>query len=105
MILDATGSEFNAENMEKVPNPNAQNFYDMFSAVDQKLWDGCTKHSQMSTVARLLPIKSKYHISERCFDDFTQFLHEVLPEDNKMLAKFYRTEKLVQGLILPIGKD
>ena len=47
--------------MEEVSNPNAQNFYDMLSAIDQKLWDGCTKHSQMLAVARLLHVKSKHH--------------------------------------------
>ena len=35
--FNATGSEFNAEDMEEVPNPNAQKFYDMLSVVDKKL--------------------------------------------------------------------
>ena len=111
LILDAagldfntTGSDFKAEDMKEVPNSNAQKFYDMLSAVDQKLGDGCTKHSQMPTVARLLQMKSKHHFSERCFDDFTKFLHEVLPKDNKMVANSYRTKKLVQGLALPVEK-
>ena len=45
LILDASGLDFNAlgfefnvEDMEEVPNPNAQKFYDMLSAVDKKLW-------------------------------------------------------------------
>ena len=44
MILDmagpdfnATRFEFNAEDIDEVPNPNAQKFYDMPSAVDKKL--------------------------------------------------------------------
>ena len=68
--------------MQEVPNPNAQKFYDMLSAGDKKLWD------QMSAVALLLHMKSEHHFSERCFDDFTQFLQEVLPEDNKMVDNF-----------------
>ena len=104
LIIDAVGPGFNVEDMEEVPNPTAQKFYDMLNAVDEKLWDGCTKHSQMSAVARLLHMKSEHHFSERCFDDFTQFLQEVLPEDNKMVDNFYRTKKLVQGLGLPVEK-
>ena len=52
----------------------------------------------MSMVARLLRMKLEHHFLERCFDDFTQFLCEVLPEDNKIVANFYRTKKIVQGL-------
>ena len=104
LIIDAAGPGFNVEDMEEVPNPTAQKFYDMLNAVDEKLWDGCTKHSQMSAVAQLLHMKSEHHFSERCFDDFTQFLQEVLPEDNKMVDNFYRTKKLVQGLGLPVEK-
>ena len=44
MILDVAGPdfnatrfEFNAEDIDEVPNPNAQKFYDMPSAVDKKL--------------------------------------------------------------------
>ena len=40
MILDATGPEFENDFMEKAPNLNAQKFYDMLNAVDEKLWDG-----------------------------------------------------------------
>ena len=49
--------------MEEVPNPNAQNFYDMLSAIDKKLWDGYTKHSQMLAVAQLLHMKLEHHFS------------------------------------------
>ena len=104
VILDAIGSEFENDFMEEEPNLNAQKFYDMLNAVDEKLWDGCTTHSQMSTVARLLHMKSKHHFSERCYDDFIRFLREVLPDDNKMIDNFYRTKKLVQDLGLPIEK-
>ena len=54
---------FNIEDMEEVPNPNAQKFYDMLSVVYKKLWDGCTKHSHMSTVAQWLHMKSRHHFS------------------------------------------
>ena len=58
----------------------------------------------MSAVVRLFHMKSEHHFSERCYDDFIQFLREVLPDDNKMIDNFYRTKKLVQGLGLPVEK-
>ena len=61
--FNAVGPGFNAEDMEEVSNPNAQKFYDMLSTADRKLWDCCTKHSQMSAVARLLHMKSEHHFS------------------------------------------
>ena len=89
MILDAIGPKFENDFMEEAPNLNAQKFYDILNAVDEKLWDGCTTHSQMSAVARLLHMKSEHHFSERCYDDFIRFLREVLPDDNKMIDNFY----------------
>ena len=51
MILDAIGPEFENDFLEEAPNLNAQKFYDMLNVVDEKLWDRCTTHSQMSAVA------------------------------------------------------
>ena len=77
----------------------------MHSEVDKKLWDGCTKHSQISVVAQLLHMKSEHHFSERCFDDFTQFLHEVLPEDNKMVVNFLHNKEISAGTWSSNRKD
>lgn len=104
MILDAVGPDFFTEDMDEVPNPTAQKFYDMLNAADEKLWPGCKTHSQMSSVARLLYMKSEHHFSERCYDDIVQFIKEVLPDENKMVDNFYSTKKLVQGLGLPVEK-
>ena len=95
MIFDAIGHEFENDFMEEAPNLNAQKFYNMLIVVDEKLWDGCTTHSQIFVVAKLLHMKSEHHFSERCYDDLIRFLQEVLPYDNKMIDNFYRTKKLV----------
>ena len=46
LILDVARPNFNVEDMEEVPNLNAQKFYDNLNAVNKKLWDGCTEHSK-----------------------------------------------------------
>nr|GMC99858.1 uncharacterized protein LOC109168299 [Ipomoea batatas] len=57
MVMDAAGPEFNVDEIEESPNPEAQKFYDMLKATDQELWPGSKNHSQLSLVARLMSLK------------------------------------------------
>ncbi|XP_019158513.1 PREDICTED: uncharacterized protein LOC109155282 [Ipomoea nil] len=104
MVMDAAGPEFNVDEIEETPNPEAQNFYDMLKAADQELWLGSKKHSQLSLVARLMSLKSENHISEKCFNQFTELLKEVAPEDNLVPDNFYETKRLLRGMGLPVQK-
>nr|GMC63030.1 uncharacterized protein LOC109179592 [Ipomoea batatas] len=98
MVMDAAGPEFNVDEIEESPNPEAQRFYDMLKAADQELWPGSKKHSQLSLVARLMSLKSENHISEKCFNQFTELTKEVAPEDNLVPENFYETKKLLRGM-------
>nr|GMC60642.1 uncharacterized protein LOC109168299 [Ipomoea batatas] len=98
MVMDAAGPEFNVDEIEESPNPEAQRFYDMLKAADQELWPGSKKHSQLSLVARLMSLKSENHISEKCFNQFTELMKEVAPEDNLVPENFYETKKLLRGM-------
>nr|GMD78557.1 uncharacterized protein LOC109168299 [Ipomoea batatas] len=98
MVMDAAGPEFNVDEIEESPNPEAQKFYDMLKAADQELWPGSKKHSQLSVVARLMSLKSENHISEKCFNQFTELMKEVAPEDNLVPENFYETKKLLRGM-------
>ncbi|XP_019163601.1 PREDICTED: uncharacterized protein LOC109159943 [Ipomoea nil] len=108
MVMDAAGPGFNVDEIEESPNPEAQKFYDMLKAADQELWPGSKKKSQLSLVARLMSLKSENHISEKCFNEFTELLKEVVPEDNLVPDNFYKTKRLLpcnlQGMGLPIQK-
>ncbi|XP_019172859.1 PREDICTED: uncharacterized protein LOC109168299 [Ipomoea nil] len=104
MVMDAAGPEFNVDEIEESPNPEAQKFYDMLKAADQELWPGSNKHSQLSLVARLMSLKSENHISEKCFNQFTELLKEVVPEDNLVPDNFYETKRLLRGMGLPVQK-
>nr|GMD83380.1 uncharacterized protein LOC109168299 [Ipomoea batatas] len=84
MVMDAAGPEFNVDEIEESPNPEAQKFYDMLKAADQELWPGSKNHSQLSLVARLMSLKSENHISEKCFNQFTELMKEVIPEVEEM---------------------
>ncbi|MEJ1821277.1 hypothetical protein, partial [Escherichia coli] len=68
MVMDAAGPQFNFAEPEEEPNAEARKFYDMLDAVDKPLWPGCSNHSQLSVVARLLSWKAENNISEKGFD-------------------------------------
>ena len=68
MVMDAGGPDLDYDTMEESPNPIAKKLYEMLQAADQALWPGCEKHSQLSAIARLLNIKSEYHLPKRCYD-------------------------------------
>lgn len=105
MIHDAAGPEFNLEeNVEEPPNADAKLFYDMLAASEQELWPGCEKHSELSLIARLVALKSNHRLSERCFDEITELMKEIVPEPNRIPANFYRSKKLMRGMGLPVEK-
>lgn len=104
MVLDAAGPDFNIDDMEEPPNPDAQTFYDMLQAADQELWPGCQSHSQLSLVARLMSLKSENNMSQKCFDQVTELMKEIVPENNLVSENFYSTKKLLRGMGLPVEK-
>ncbi|PWA92370.1 hypothetical protein CTI12_AA022820 [Artemisia annua] len=60
LVIDAIGHDFNPqtdENETEPPDPKTQKLYDLLHKADEPLWSGCSKLSQLSTVARLLNIK------------------------------------------------
>ena len=94
MVIDAAGPSFHLDspptNVEELPNPEAQRFYDMLRAADTPIWEGCQNHSQLLVVARLLNIKSENNMSEKCFNQVSQLMKKVLPQGNKMINDFTR---------------
>ncbi|XP_058003976.1 uncharacterized protein LOC131180645 [Hevea brasiliensis] len=104
MASDDPSPNIEFENMKESPNSEAQKFYDMLNAAEEELWPGCDRHSQLSAVARMLNIKSEYHLSEKCYNAVVNFIREVLPDDNKFVDSFYKTKKLIRGLGLPVEK-
>ena len=104
MVMDAGGPDLDYDTIEESPNPIAKKLYEMLQAADQALWPRCEKHSQLSAVARLLNIKSEYHLPEICHDSSLEFMKEALPQRNTLPEKFYDTKKMVEGLGLPVEK-
>ncbi|XP_010495482.1 PREDICTED: uncharacterized protein LOC104772581 [Camelina sativa] len=71
-------------------------------AANMSLYDGCKKgHSPLSAATRLMGTKTDWNLSEGCVDAITDFVKEILPENNLSPASYYEVHKLVAGLGLP----
>lgn len=69
-----------AEEIEEDPNPSTSKFYNLLSDVDEPLWDGCKKHSKLSTVTQLLNLKSEFNMNVSCYDQMISIVKSMLPE-------------------------
>jgi len=74
----------------------------MLDAAKHPLYKGCKKgHSPLSSTTKLMGIKTEYHLSEDFVDAITDFVKDLLPEDNLAPGTYYEVQKLVAGLGLP----
>ncbi|KAJ8755630.1 hypothetical protein K2173_022225 [Erythroxylum novogranatense] len=91
MVHDGLGHTFKpvGENVHEEPNPQAKHFFDLLQSADRELWPNCETMTQLSSIARILNIKSEGHISDRSFDK---------------IIDFYSMKKLIRALGLPVEK-
>ncbi|KAJ8769652.1 hypothetical protein K2173_005255 [Erythroxylum novogranatense] len=106
MVFDGVGCTYekNTINVEEEPNAEARKFFDLLQAADLELWPGCKKKTQLSSIARILNVKSEGHISDRSFDNILEWYTESLPADHSMVDSFYNMKKLIRSLGLPVQK-
>ena len=79
-------------------------FWDVLKASDEPVFPGCTSHTQLSFVARLMNLKSEYNVPQSVFNGFVQLYDEVLPPGHKIPTSYYQTEKVVSSLGLPVER-
>ena len=99
MLINVVGSNFdpyyNANEVE-IMDPTSQKLYDMLDIANVPLCLGCIKRTQLSSIARLLNIKSKFHMPEK-------YIEKVLPYNDKLVNCFY-TKNFIVELGLPCEK-
>lgn len=109
MVHEVAGAEFmgasnvsEGDDFEESPNPDAQLFYDMLASAKKPIWPGCTTHTELSLISRLMSIKAEGNMSESSFNNVTQLLSEVCPTENEVPKKFYEAAKKMRGMGLPM---
>jgi hypothetical protein len=72
MVMDAMrmnqGNVSQCPIIEEEPNTDATRFFDLLKDSDEPLWDGCTNHNKLSTLAQVFSIKSDHRLSEAGYD-------------------------------------
>ncbi|KAM3288173.1 hypothetical protein P3S67_021603 [Capsicum chacoense] len=102
MVFDVVGPSFDG-NIEEDPNTTTQNIYNLLKASEQEIWPGNPHgHTQLSIVARHLNLKAEHHFFERAYDELSEFISELMPNDNIMIDSFYSTKNLMRRLGLPV---
>jgi len=96
MVNDAL--RYGESNVVDGPNVNATSFYNLLQATQQPLYEGCSNHSELSTVIRWLSIKSVHNMSNRCFDDVLHLMQETTPTPNRILDNFNAVKRKVKEL-------
>ncbi|XP_050212799.1 uncharacterized protein LOC126664450 [Mercurialis annua] len=99
MVTDAGGPEVWTE---EPPNAEAQKFYDMMRAAEEPIWPGNDRHSALSAAVNFLEFKCRFQASDGLMNEMSEFVHQLLPKDNKLAKNSYSNKKLVRGLGLPV---
>ncbi|KAL0416145.1 UNVERIFIED_CONTAM: hypothetical protein Slati_3446400 [Sesamum latifolium] len=81
----------------------SKRFFNIVHAADQPLYSGCNE-SQLAAVARLVNIKAEHNMSERCYDQVSQWASDLLPRDHALPSNYYNTKKMIRDLGLPVEK-
>lgn len=76
----------------ELPNCKAKKFYEMLKVAEESTFHGCKTHSTLFVVTILLNIKSKFNLSESCFNCILQLIKELLPKDAKLPNDLYKTK-------------
>jgi len=108
MVMDAMrmnqGNVSQCPIIEEEPNADATRFFDLLKDSDEPLWDGCTNHSKLSTVAQVFTIKSDYGLSEAGYDKIIEWARSILPEGNRLKENFYAAKSMIKPLGLGYQK-
>jgi hypothetical protein len=102
MVMDAMrmseGNTSEFPNIEEEPNADAVKFFDLLKDSDEPLWDGCTNHSKLLTVAQVFTIKSDHGLSEAGYDKIIEWARSILPEGNRLKENFYAAKSIMKPL-------
>ncbi|XP_044503419.1 uncharacterized protein LOC123224000 [Mangifera indica] len=96
------GSSYNVQKED--PNDEAKKLYRLLRDLEQPLYEG-SKISKLSTIIKLLHIKSLGHWSNESFTMLLQMLKdELLPDGSTLPSSYYETKKIIQDLGLSYKK-
>ncbi|KAJ1432101.1 hypothetical protein SESBI_06735 [Sesbania bispinosa] len=92
----------NEETMAEDPNLEAQRFFEMLSAAQSPLWDGCDNYSMLLASLTALSLKTNYGLFKGCFNGLVKFMGDAMPPSNCMPRNLYQAKTSVTELGLVV---
>jgi hypothetical protein len=101
-MLEAIRPEFDM-NTEDPATPEVEEFFRLLKASDELLHVH-TNVTVLAFVTRLMALKSRFFLSNNCYNELLKLITDVLPNPNKMPKDMYHFKKLVKGLSMDYKK-
>jgi hypothetical protein len=79
------------------PPSEVQNFYKLFAASEEKVHNG-TDGTVLQAVTHLMVFKSKYNLSNMCYNDIVKLIFDLIPVKHNMPKDLCQSKKIVSGL-------
>ncbi len=83
------------DDVEKKISKKPEVLEELLTASEKPLYAGCTKHTLLSAVLKLFNLKARHGLSDKCFTNFLDLIHELLPDGNLMPRKMYDAKKIL----------
>lgn len=73
-----------------------EKFIELLEDAEKPLYDGCPNFTKLSALVRLMNLKSKYGVSNKCFKELLPLLKEMLPESNRLAKDMYEAKRTMK---------
>jgi hypothetical protein len=96
MIVDI-GMEYDLGSGDHNPPPEVHSFYRLLAVSDEKVHDGI-ELIVLQAVTRLMGMKSKYNISNQCYNDIVKLIIDLILVKHNMPKDLYQSKSIIAGL-------
>ncbi|GAV89713.1 hypothetical protein CFOL_v3_33127 [Cephalotus follicularis] len=106
-VTDAGGFQYDLNKEDTRlddPNPAAQKFYSLLREADEPLIGGSEKMTKLSTMMRILNLKSRFMILEAGTTEILRIVNSILPEGTMLPKNYYHLKQHLKTLGLGYEK-
>nr|KAJ0198359.1 hypothetical protein LSAT_V11C700365270 [Lactuca sativa] len=98
MPADATETIGMVEVVEEIFIGNPEKFRGLIEDAEKSLYKGYPNFTKLSTIIKLLNLKTKSGVSDKCFIELLVLMKNMLPEGNKMYSSTYEAKKAFKAM-------
>jgi hypothetical protein len=94
-VVADIGRGYNLESED--PPPEMQNFYMLISVSEENVHNDIDV-TILQVVTHLIAFKSKYNISNQCYNDIMKLIIDLIPVKHNMPKELYQSKKIMSSL-------